>query len=239
MSDRTYLAMMLDGPLQSWGFASRFERRTTGLHPTKSGVAGLICAAMGLAKGSAEEQDVLLKLAESKMTSITIPREMHSGGGRLPILRLEDYHTVLDTRPASGKLNENAVITWREYLLDARFGVIVEAPRSVLEPVAAALADPVWGIWLGRKNCIPAEPVGRGLFDTEAEAQHELIGDTPIDAFTTVTDVKDFAEGTDTPSDKPVSFGDGSSSGLDKRRFAVRRVAVNPGTPRRSESEPQ
>ena len=47
-----YLALLLDGPLQSWGFSSRFQRRTTGLHPTKSGVIGMICAAMGLAKGS-------------------------------------------------------------------------------------------------------------------------------------------------------------------------------------------
>lgn len=55
MSDTSYLALLLDAPLQSWGFASRFERRTTALHPTKSGIIGLICAAMGLAKGSAEE----------------------------------------------------------------------------------------------------------------------------------------------------------------------------------------
>jgi len=47
-----YLALMLDAPLQSWGFASRFQRRTTGLHPTKSGIAGLLCAALGVAKGS-------------------------------------------------------------------------------------------------------------------------------------------------------------------------------------------
>ena len=40
-SDMAYLALLLDAPLQSWGFASRFQRRTTGLHPTKSGVIGL------------------------------------------------------------------------------------------------------------------------------------------------------------------------------------------------------
>ena len=56
MSDAAYLAILLDGPLQSWGFASRFQRRTTALHPTKSGVIGLISAAMGLAKGSAAER---------------------------------------------------------------------------------------------------------------------------------------------------------------------------------------
>ncbi len=66
MSDTAYLALLLDGPLQSWGFASRFQRRTTGLHPTKSGVIGLICAAMGLAKGSPEERATLPELADAE-----------------------------------------------------------------------------------------------------------------------------------------------------------------------------
>src|SRR2546427_280809 len=123
MSETAYLALLLDGPLQSWGFASRFDRRTTALHPTKSGIIGLICAAMGLAKGSPEEREVLPELAASKMMSITIPREARSDGKRLPLLRIEDYNTVIDTRRASGKMNPDAVITRREYLLDARYGV--------------------------------------------------------------------------------------------------------------------
>ena len=48
------------------------------------------------------------------------------------------------------------------------------------------------------------------------------------DEFTTITEVGDFAEGTDSLSDQPVSFGDGTSSGPDKRRFAVRRIKVVP-----------
>jgi CRISPR system Cascade subunit CasD len=98
MSDKAYLALLLDGPLQSWGFASRFQRRTTGLHPTKSGVIGVICAAMGLAKGSDEEQSKLSELAKLKMTSIAIPRAPQASSVRPPVLRLEDYHTVLNTR---------------------------------------------------------------------------------------------------------------------------------------------
>jgi CRISPR system Cascade subunit CasD len=145
------------------------------------------------------------------------------------VLRLEDYHTVLATRRASGTLDKDAVVTRRQYLLDARFGVILAGDRSVLERAAAALQNPVWGVWLGRKSCIPAEPVYRGLFDTELQAQHELLSDGSIESFTTVTEVKDFAEGTDSISDEPVSFGDASSSGPDKRQFAVRRIAVKPG----------
>lgn len=229
MSDTACLALLLDGPLQSWGFASRFQRRATGLHPTKSGVIGLICAAMGLAKGSPEERARLPELAALKMISIAIPRNVHEAAGPLPILRLEDYHTVLDTRRASGAMNKDAVVTRRQYLLDARFGVILAGDRFVLERAAAALEDPVWGVWFGRKSCIPAEPIFRDIFNTRPEAERALIGDAPIDQFTRLEEVATFDAGTDSYNDQPVSFGDGTSSGPGQRRFAVRRIAVKPG----------
>src|SRR5574337_252649 len=99
MSDKTaHLALLLDAPMQSWGFESRFQRRTTGLHPTKSGVIGMICAAMGLAKGSVEERAMLPMLAELEMTSIVIPRKQTSPWSgdtiELPVGRQEDFHTV-------------------------------------------------------------------------------------------------------------------------------------------------
>ena len=50
-----------------------------------------------------------------------------------------------------------------------------------------------------------------------------------METFTTVTEVERFADGTDSLSDQPVSFGDGTSSGPDKRRFASRRIIVKPG----------
>ena len=229
MSDTGYLALLLDAPMQSWGFASRFQRRTTGLHPTKSGIIGLISAAMGLAKGSDEERDMLPELAKLKMSSIVIPRDVEGPTSPLPVLRLEDYHTVLDTRRASGKMNDDAVITRRQYLLEARFGVVLAGDRFVLERIAAALEDPVWGVWFGRKSCIPAETVYRGRFETEAQAQNVLIGNRSIEEFTTVSEASDFADGTDSISDQPVSFGDGASSGPDKRQFAVRRIKLVPG----------
>ena len=200
-ADTAYLALLLDAPLQSWGFASRFQRRTTALHPTKSGVVGLICAAMGLAKGSTEEQGLLPNLAKLNMTSIAIPRQQTSAWTQqtqeLPVRCMEDFHTVLNTRRASGKMNDDPVVTRRQYLLDARFGVILTGDRVLLEHVTTALQDPVWGVWFGRKNCIPAEPIHRGLFNKESEAQQALVGDRSIDTFTTVTEVERFEDGTD------------------------------------------
>lgn len=46
------LLMQLAGPLQSWGASSRFARRSTEPAPTKSGVIGLLAAALGRARSA-------------------------------------------------------------------------------------------------------------------------------------------------------------------------------------------
>lgn len=228
-----YLTLLLDAPLQSWGFASRFQRRTTGLHPTKSGVIGMISAAMGLAKDSQKESEILPQLLRLPMTSIVIPGHKQStwqdNAEDLPLRRMEDFHTVQHTRRASGTINRDAVITRRQYLLDARFGVILEGNSVLLKQVASALLDPQWGVWFGRKNCIPAAPIYRGLFTTQNEALRLLIDDVPLEYLAVVTEVDRFDEGTDSIPDQPISFGDDKSSGPDTRRFAIRRVKIQPG----------
>lgn len=224
----SFLALLLDGPLQSWGSSSRFDRRTTGLFPTKSAIVGMICAALGLYKGSEEERRAILALAATRMLAIAVPR---SSGRKsdLPVLRLNDFHTVLETRRARGAINDqNAVITHREYLLDARFGVVLDGPQDVLESAARALRNPVWGIWFGRKNCLPAAPVVRGVYGAEVDALRSLLADQPLASFTVVREPKDFDEGTDSLSDQPISFGDGSTSGVEGRLFGIRRVRVDP-----------
>ena len=41
------LLVRLAGPMQSWGSQSRFSHRDTEREPTKSGVVGLLSAALG------------------------------------------------------------------------------------------------------------------------------------------------------------------------------------------------
>jgi len=41
------LLIPLVGPMQSWGTRSRFDHRDTEREPSKSGVIGLVCAAIG------------------------------------------------------------------------------------------------------------------------------------------------------------------------------------------------
>jgi len=42
------LLLRLVGPMQSWGTTSRFDQRDTGKEPSKSGVIGLVAAALGI-----------------------------------------------------------------------------------------------------------------------------------------------------------------------------------------------
>lgn len=216
-SDNGVLALRLEGPMQSWGCDSQFNRRDTGFIPTKSGVAGMCCAALGHDRGSDAEQRFLESFNRLVMTAFAIPRA--PGLNEVSIRRLTDYHTVQNTRTADGK-NKDCHITHRTYLLDASFGVLLEGVRVFLQPLAQALADPVWGIWLGRKTCIPSAPVLVGLYNTQDEALHAQVGNRPLSSFTRQQDVSFFSEGRDSLSDNALSFASSA------RRFAPRRVQL-------------
>lgn len=220
MSTKTvYLALRLEGPLQSWGFESQYSRRNTGLFPTKSAVLGLCCAALGLPRGSDIEAGWLNRLRQTRMIVLAKPRTVSPGTRFLPIRRLTDYHTVQNTKTADGKV-KNTHLTYRQYLCDAAFGVVIAGERNILNEVARALDDPVWGLWLGRKACIPTVPVFGGIFENKIAALNILIGDKPLANFTHQEEVDNFEAGRDTLPDEPVSFG----SEQRPRTYAPRRV---------------
>lgn len=217
------LALLLDGPMQSWGFTSRFTRRTTALFPTKSGVVGLLAAALGIDKHGSDEAQQLLPLAKLNFTTVAFPRQRRDGT-HLPILRLNDYHTVgggydkstqamKKPRAASGATLET-VLSERHYLLDARFGVLVEGENELLMSVAESLRNPKWGVWLGRKCCVPAAPVLVGVADNRGMIWRTLLQragydeDLEIEQFDHVIEGAG-AEGLDSEwlNDTPISFG--------------------------------
>lgn len=219
-SDIRFLALRLEGPLQSWGFDSQYNRRNTGLMPTKSAIAGMCCAALGLPRGSKKEQKFLASFGSVRMTAIAIPRKGKKS--ELPVRRLQDYHTVQNTKTADGKIKD-CHITHRQYLTDAAFGVLLEGEEVLLSEIVTALADPVWGIWLGRKTCIPSAPVLAGLKENRDDALRLLIGIKPLESFTRQEEAESFGEGRDSLPDSPVSFA------TERRLFSPRRVRTIQG----------
>lgn len=140
------LLLRLAGPMQSWGTTSRFDERDSQLEPSKSGVLGLICAALGR-----DRHEPLDDLAALKM-GVRVDRE-----GVL----MRDYQTATGVMTATGKADlGRTVLSPRYYLADALFLVGLEGQDSaMLEHLQAALRAPAWPLALGRKSFPPGEPV--------------------------------------------------------------------------------
>lgn len=140
----TVLVMQLAGPLQSWGSSARFARRTTEPAPTKSGVVGLLAAALGR-----DRRHDLTDLAALRF-GVRIDQR-----GTL----LRDYQTAhhFDT-------GVSMPVSERFYLADAVFVAAVEADdEELVERLHAALRQPRFLPYLGRRSCPPARPLDLGL----------------------------------------------------------------------------
>ena len=242
MLNKSCLALLLDGPMQSWGFTSRFTRRTTALHPTKSAIVGLLAAAMRIDKNAPGEAPLIARLAALKCTTITLPKK-HSGT-ELPILRLIDYQTIgggynkstqwmKKPRSASGKTLET-VLSQRHYLLDARFGVLLKGDRDWLEEIANHLRNPAWGVWLGRKCCIPSSPLLVGIGCDNVEAWQLLLKAASLDKDAPMTQFDHVIECEDNDcvdgewlNDFPLAFGSPIGERHGPRRIReIKRIRI-------------
>ena len=74
------------------------------------------------------------------------------------------------TREGKKAVGGGTKMTYRYYLQDMAFAVLLQAPAAEAEAMQAALRAPVWDLYLGRKNCVPTEFIGQGVFSTSEEA---------------------------------------------------------------------
>jgi CRISPR system Cascade subunit CasD len=142
------LLVRLEGPLQSWGTQGRFGIRDTDREPSKSGVLGLLGAALGMAR----DDDAQLATLRQLSFAVRVDRE-----GTI----LRDYHTVgggtFRGQPhgvaSEGKAGSTA-LTQRYYLQDASFLVgLGSDDGEFLTRIGAALDAPRWPLSLGRRSC--------------------------------------------------------------------------------------
>lgn len=233
-----YLLLWLEAPLQSWGFDSKFGRRDTQAFPTKSGIMGLLCSALG---AGGEQRDLLAEFALLNQTAISYVRfslkdEKKIRQEKEPLLR--DFHMVgngyndktpweklLIPKTSDGKsaVGGGAKMTYRYYLQDAAFAVVMEVPFNRSQAIIDALQNPVWDTYLGRKNCVPTDFVYRGLFDSETlaidKASDIALEKNRMEDFRVIQAAK-FDDGeVFTLNDVPVQFGE-------DKRYRDRQVTL-------------
>jgi CRISPR system Cascade subunit CasD len=145
------LLLRLAGPMQSWGISSRFSIRDTGTEPSKSGVIGLLCAALGKPRDeSTIDHDEFRQLSQLKM-AVRVDRE--------GVMQM-DYHTAQNVAKSNGNGLKDTELSWRYYLSDACFVVALEGEdEALLQRLNAALKAPHWQLSLGRKAFLPSLPI--------------------------------------------------------------------------------
>ena len=173
-----HLALYLRAPLQSWGASSKFGDRGTRDAPTRSGLLGLLAAACGIDKNDEVRDREWLACAAKLSISVLAFRRGD---------RMADYHTVgarydkddpwqkrMIPVTADGK-PRGTDLTHRGYLVDSVFGTVVSGDDELVAEMASGVANPVWGVWFGRKSCIPTEPILAGVFDSDEAAREALL----------------------------------------------------------------
>lgn len=134
------LLLRLAAPLQSWGIDAKFDRRGTRSIPTKSGVVGLVAAALG------RRRDEKIDDLQALYFGVRVDR-----AGTL----LRDYHTA--------KSIKSAYVTQRYYLSDAVFLAGLEGAETFLKEIDTALHSPAFPLFLGRRSCPPEGKISLGI----------------------------------------------------------------------------
>lgn len=140
------LVLRFAAPLQSWGSGAKFETRRTELFPTRSGIVGLLAAALGF-----KRDEDLARFKELQIGVRTVQ----------PGTVIRDLHTAR-------KDQKTSYMTQRYYLADAVFEVgIASEDQEELEELEHALKRPAYPLFLGRRSCPPEQPLVLGLEEGE------------------------------------------------------------------------
>jgi CRISPR system Cascade subunit CasD len=170
----------LYGPMAAWGDVAVGEERPSFSSPTKSGVFGLLAAALGITR---TEDDRHRDLAESFWLGMLV---------NSPGTLLRDFHTVqvppesairkqawVQTRRdelAIPRDDLGTIVSRREYVCDGLVTVFLwptgrGSGAFTPELVVKALASPAFVLYLGRKSCPLALPTGAQVVENAASIQ--------------------------------------------------------------------
>lgn len=161
-----YLLFDLSAPMGAFGSYAGHERRGSEIIPPRSAILGLLGAALGIERADRDGQAALRRFGVAiRLLAQSAP--------------LRDFHTVQTVpakirRPGSRrngleraaieipKNKFNPIITVRDYRTDVAFAVAVWSDDALwpLSQVKAALLRPAFVLYLGRKSCPLAAPLG-------------------------------------------------------------------------------
>jgi CRISPR system Cascade subunit CasD len=184
--------------LQAWSAQGKLGVRDTEREPTKSGVIGLLGAALGMAR----DDDATLATLSDMRLAVRVDR-----AGTL----LHDYQTagggLFRGEPNTVFGTNDTVPSHRYYLQNASFVAALQGDNALVERLVNALASPRYPLFLGRRSCPPSVPPFIGIANGGLKQALECapLADTPDAPPYRMVIEATGAEG-DARYDAPISF---------------------------------
>jgi len=162
------LVIRTHGYMQSWGVGDTKNYRLTQPYPTKSGIIGLCCCALGInPKKHVARYSTFLK--EFKKVEFMV-RCDKSGS----ILR--DYQNSSGFMTLNGNwtpaYKDKNIQSYRYYIFGGDFSIALKGNEEFLKIIYNALRNPRWNLFLGRNCCLPASQLADKYFEN---VEQELI----------------------------------------------------------------
>lgn len=141
------LLLRLHSPLQSWGTSSRFNVRATRKTPSKSGVIGMVAAALG----------------RDRSENIEDLSNLDFG------VRVDQEGVIERDFQIARKGTSDGIIKEAYYLADYVFVAALRGEEEFIKEIKEALETPIYPIYLGKKCSQPTDPFILGIVDEDVE----------------------------------------------------------------------
>ena len=181
------LIMRLEGPLMSYGAPTVDNIRPTADFPALSMLTGLLAQALGWTHHS---QAPLVQHLQERISYAARSERLHGGDTKTEEYQSADLdqhdvawttYGIPETRGGDTRTYRTSHIRRLQYLMDIRTTVAVALSDPEESPtvsdLAHALRFPASVLFIGRKGCLPSEPIFQGLIP--ADTLLEALAQTP------------------------------------------------------------
>lgn len=176
------LIFQLYGPLASWGAPAVGESRPSSDHPGRSALLGLLGAALGIKREDSAAQQALagsVRFAVKQLSPGQVIRDFHTV--QVPKRDRKARYATRKDELAFSSDRLNTIISRREYRCDGHWRVAVTLTTAsdwTLQELEAALRQPKFVLYLGRKSCPLAAPLSPKRVQVSG-VREALVSDMP------------------------------------------------------------
>lgn len=176
------LTFQLYGPLASWGIPAVGESRPSSDHPGRSALLGLLAAALGITRDDSAGQQALersVQFAVKQLSPGRVIRDFHTI--QVPKRDRKAQYATRKDEMAFSSDRLNTIISRRDYRCDGFWRIGVTTTKGsdwTLQELEAALRQPQFTLYLGRKSCPLAAPLSPKIVQGSG-IQQALSVDTP------------------------------------------------------------